>query len=99
MTMRNKLENHPLIGRQISTVDGKPNADGNTILNIEAVYEMGIDGQNYICLLTWTPGNVPPQYRSHGQMDWENISLDLDSELGQLLNNAIETNKQQYKIL
>lgn len=75
--MRNKLENHPLIGRQISTVDGKPNADGNSILNIEAVYEMGIDGQNYICLL----------------------SLDLDSELGQLLNNAIERNKQQYKII
>jgi len=98
--MKTKLENHPLIGKTISTIDGKPNADGNITMGIEAVYEMSVDnGQNYICLLTWTPGNVPPQYRSHGQMDWENISLDVNTPVGQLFINAIQENRNNYKII
>ena len=97
--MKTKLENHPLIGKTISTIDGKPNSDDITTMGIEAVYEMGIEGQNYICFLTWTPGSVPPQYRSHGQMEWENISLDPNTEIGRFMIDAIERNKRNYKII
>jgi hypothetical protein len=89
--MKLQIQNHPLEGRQIT--------DGKEVYGIQSVFEMGLEGQKYICLLTWTPGNVPPEYKSHGQVEWENISLDESTLVGKTLLNIINGNKQIYKLI
>lgn len=96
---KTKIDNHPLEGRKLVSINGKVNADGFSEYGIESVHEMDVDGQKYICLLTWTPGSVGPQYRSHGQMDWESISLDSTTRIGEFLLNIIHKNQSEYKIV
>ncbi len=89
---------HVLTGKKICTVDGSVNSDGISEYNIESVYEMELDGQKWICLKTWTLGSVPPEYRSHGQIEWENISLDDKTEFGRLFIDVIKNNISKYNI-
>lgn len=89
--MKSLISNHPLEGRQVT--------NGIEVYGIQSVYEMGVQGQNYICLLTWIPGNVPPEYRSHGQIEWENISLDESTLVGKTFINIINENKKTYKLI
>ncbi len=89
--MKLLLNNHPLEGRQVT--------DGKEICGIQSVFEMTTEAQKYLCLLTWTPGNVPPEYRSHGQIEWENVSLDETTLLGKTLIDIINKNREVYKLI
>lgn len=91
--MKKLLEDHELKNRRIKSI-----STGN-VYGIQDVYLMEVHDNKYLTLLTYTNGNVGPEFRSHGQIDWEMIEEDTDSDIATFLRTSIENNRNDHYII